>query len=425
MASQVFTSLCEQGAATYQEDAIFAESDSKLFIVCDGLGSKGSGAVASQIAISKIRDTVQSGANDLLALPIAEKDVRQKYINLLDEAFQSASKAIFDKAKRDPTFVGSCSTVDVFLQVEDRAFIGHVGSGRIYLIRNGELHQLTEDHTQLAHYRRVGRLEGLPVAQHAQLGKLLTRAVGFQEQIKVDILELELQEGDRILLCTDGLWQVIEEDRLQSAFVAHDLEIVLKQIQAGVSNNKDNMSVVLVAPSLQRQSLAENTADQKIKLTGKISLFRYLSYQELIKVVSVAELFKAKAGTMLCKEGEYSGEMMIILSGSVEVTKAGMLLSQMKKGEVFGEMSMIDTAPRSATVVAKEASSFLAFPRDALFALLRADSALSVKLLWGISQEMNKRIRKLTNKLAGTEDEVNVDRQGGKLPFYYSKEAEK
>ena len=116
---------------------------------------------------------------------------------------------------------------------------------------------------------------------------------------------------------------------------------------------------------------------------------------------------------------------MIILSGSAEVTKAGVHLSQMKKGDVFGEMSMIDTAPRSATVVAKEASSFLAFPRDALFALLRADSALSVKLLWGISQEMNKRIRKLTNKLAGTEDELNVDRQGGKLPFYYSKEAEK
>jgi CRP-like cAMP-binding protein len=97
-------------------------------------------------------------------------------------------------------------------------------------------------------------------------------------------------------------------------------------------------------------------------------------------------------------------------------------LTTVTTGDVFGEMSMIDTAPRSATIIAQESCSLLAFPRDAFFALLREDPTLSVKFLWGLSQEMNKRIRRLSNTLVGAEEPINQERTGGKLPFLYTKD---
>ena len=113
--------------------------------------------------------------------------------------------------------------------------------------------------------------------------------------------------------------------------------------------------------------------------------------------------------------------MMLVLSGHVDVTKNGQSIRRLGQGDVFGEMSMIDAAPRSATVTAGGPTSLLAFPRDALFDLLREDQNLSVKFLWGVTMEMNKRLRAASNKLVGRPESEGtaVDRKVP-LPFQRS-----
>jgi CRP-like cAMP-binding protein len=135
----------------------------------------------------------------------------------------------------------------------------------------------------------------------------------------------------------------------------------------------------------------------------------------------VGDLVKVAAGQVLCKEGDRGGEMMLLIAGAAEVTKNGQSIRQLGRGDVFGEMSMIDSAPRSATVTASAATSLLAFPRDSLFALFREDPTLSVKFLWGVTMEMNKRLRAASNKMVGRpENEGAVTDKKASLPFQRS-----
>jgi CRP-like cAMP-binding protein len=178
---------------------------------------------------------------------------------------------------------------------------------------------------------------------------------------------------------------------------------------------------VVEAP-VPKDAIVESSAEQKIKMLGKVSAFEYLSYPELIQVINTGELVKVAPGKVICSEGDPGGEMMLLLSGSVHVNKNGQLLRVLGKGDVVGELSLIDAAPRSASIVAKDATNLLAFPREALCALFRAEPTLAVKFLWGLTMETNKRMRMLSNRVVGKPEREGVDVIAPvKLPFHRSR----
>ena len=113
---------------------------------------------------------------------------------------------------------------------------------------------------------------------------------------------------------------------------------------------------------------------------------------------------------------------MLILDGHVEVTKNGQRIRVLQRGDVFGEMSMIDDAPRSATVTAAEKTKLLAFPRETLFRLFMEQPDLTIKFLWGVSIELNQRLRMASNKMVGRPEKEGLKTTGaGILPFHRSK----
>ncbi len=413
-----FAHCSELGGAARNEDVCASLPELHLFVVCDGLG-KDSAERASRVAIHVLQAYLEKQGATFGALRASpKKESRRALQAFLAAGVQEASSAVFTATGKGLL----CTTMDVLLLTDTHALVAHVGSGRVYLGRDGQMHLLTEDHTQLASLRRMGKPTGTP-EEEARAAKRLTRAVGFREDVKVDLLEVELAEGDRFLLLTDGVWGALEDSALENlSLKAGTVESVVAQLHEEVRKRqpKDNFTTLLVQPRPKVED-ATVSPEQKIKMLGRVPALEFLSYQDLIRVISTGDLLKMRTDQVVCREGDAGGEMMLIVSGAAEVQKNGKTIGTLGRGDVFGEMSMLDAAPRSATITTTAPTHLLAFPRDALFSLLREEPELAVKFLWGVTMEMNKRLRSASNQLVGVADEKDVGkRPRWPLPFHRS-----
>ncbi len=412
----------EAGPLPRNEDKVFVAEAIRCAVVADGLSVKAGGDWAAEFMGKELTAELQKNAGAFASIGNrAPKEIKAETEKIFDEIVQKISRKIFEESSKRAEVTGMCTGFDSVLQVGNQLFVAHVGAGRVYLIRQREAHLLTEDHTQLAHLKRIGKIDKVSPQDQQLFARRVTRAVGFQESVKVDYLILELEQGDRIALVTDGIWQTLGDATTASTVsLGEETRSVVQKLVGLVKETgpKDNYSAFLWQPDASATGIETDSADQKLKMLGRIPAFQYLSYQELVKVISFGELNKVAAGQELCKEGDPGGEMMLILSGNALVRKSGKEIGKLAKGDVFGEMSMIDAAPRSATVVATVATNVLAFPRKELFQLFQEDSGLAVKFLWGVTLEMNKRLREASSKLVGkAEAGWNPSAKDAILPF--------
>jgi serine/threonine protein phosphatase PrpC len=203
-----------------------------LFGVADGMGGHVAGDVASQTAVSIITEKASEAARP----------------DVLPELLKEANTAIWEKAQSDPSLHGMGTTCTLLLLEDDQAFFAHVGDSRAYLLRDGDLSQLTEDHTLVQRMVKEGRLKREDASLHPQRS-IITRALGVDRQVDVDTFEIQLQEGDRLLLCSDGLTSMVADKRIEEILAeevdpqrAGDRLIGL----ANEAGGEDNITVVIV-----------------------------------------------------------------------------------------------------------------------------------------------------------------------------------
>ena len=178
------------------EDAYLVKDS--LFVVADGMGGHRGGDVASALAL----ETIESGAPEETNLQALVRDIKR------------AHQAVLERGEADRDLRGMGTTITAILVEDARAHVAHVGDSRAYLLREGTLQQLTEDHTLVQRMVREGRLTEDEAAHHPQRS-VLTRALGVDEDISVDELTLDIHAGDRLLLCTDGLTTMIDRGRIE------------------------------------------------------------------------------------------------------------------------------------------------------------------------------------------------------------------
>jgi protein phosphatase len=218
------------------EDAYAILPDLGLLIVADGMGGREAGEIASWMAVSSVSDAIAE-ARMTPCSPSA----------LLAAEIQKASGHIFAAAQQDPVTSGMGTTIVAALSVGSRVTIAHVGDSRAYLLRGRHIEQLTEDHTVANYCRRVGiNLTGRPeIEAHAHS---LTRALGTDEHVDVDVRMFEPLAGDVLLLCSDGLTCTLD-DRMIASIVAGScaLDAAAKQLVACANDcgGPDNITVVL------------------------------------------------------------------------------------------------------------------------------------------------------------------------------------
>jgi serine/threonine protein phosphatase PrpC len=207
--------------------------DPPLFAVADGMGGAQAGEVASRLAAAAFREY-----HDADRLEPAER---------VEAIIQEANRRIYERARTDAEASGMGTTVTAAILTNGRVSIGHVGDSRAYRIRNGELEQLTEDHSLVADLMRSGRLTPEEADAHPQRS-VITRALGTDAEVDVDTVTVDVEPGDLFLLCSDGLTTMVpEEDILRIAQEADNLDGAARTLvrAANSGGGEDNITVVL------------------------------------------------------------------------------------------------------------------------------------------------------------------------------------
>jgi protein phosphatase len=223
-----------------------AEGDAlALLVVADGMGGYEAADEAATLAV----DTVSKWLPHILAqrpsgFPVASRPPAQ----MVQEAIQLANMAVYNHAHRPSGHASEMgTTVACVLVRRARAVLAHVGDSRVYILRQHGLEQLTADHSVTGELVEDGFLDADDVHEHPQR-HILTRALGLSPSVEVDVDTVPLRPGDRLLLCSDGLWAMVPDLQLEGILVAEETpeETVAQLIAAANTNGgEDNIAVVV------------------------------------------------------------------------------------------------------------------------------------------------------------------------------------
>lgn len=208
-----------------------------LFLVADGMGGHKAGEYASRFTVEKIVETIEtSGQTE----PVA----------VMKEAVEAANRGLLEEAGRDAAKAGMGTTVVAATVIGDHLHVANVGDSRLYLINHEAIRQITRDHSLVEEMVRLGEMDKADAKDHPDKN-IITRAVGVVPELSVDFFEVELKPGDTVLMCSDGLTNMIEDEEIKK-IVLGQRDIVEKAEKlidtANENGGKDNITVVLIEP---------------------------------------------------------------------------------------------------------------------------------------------------------------------------------
>lgn len=214
-----------------------------IALLADGMGGHQAGDIASQTAIDVV--TAELGN---LSVDMADSAWREAVLR----AVESANRAIYERAQTNPDLSGMGTTMIAVVSDEQRLVIGSVGDSRAYLLRSGTLSQLTEDHSLVGELLRSGQITPAEAIDHPRRN-VLTRALGTEFHVDADIQQRDWQAGDILLLCSDGLTNMMQEQEIAHILQQEDNldskadRLIERALEAG---GDDNVTVVLIEHGL-------------------------------------------------------------------------------------------------------------------------------------------------------------------------------
>ncbi len=395
----------------HNEDSVLIDSNLCLYMVADGMGGHAAGEIASRLAVQTVRQALDLQADVLLELTrdMERTTSRRDVLRLLESSVQQACAAIYKEGRTNERRRGMGTTLDVLLIAGNRGFIAHVGDSRVYLLRQESIHQLTEDHSLVNEMIKRGRISENDVALR-NYKNAVTRAVGVYESVNVDLFDLDVLPDDRFLLCSDGLHEYLDEAMMQHVVKTSTAsEIPERMIEiANQRGGGDNISVVFVHVPEASRGTRTDTHEVQLKMhtLQKVSLFRSLSYRELVRVLNITQSMEFAAGETVVSEGDAADSLYIVVDGSVSLHKDKHHIGTLDTGQHFGEMALIDRAPRNATVISEESSRLLMIRRDDFMALLNTRHEIATKLLWSFVVVLTKSLRTTSSQLQQARDHL-------------------
>jgi protein phosphatase len=218
-----------------------------LFAVADGMGGAQAGELASRLAAEAIEDAQGDGGG------------AERVTNLV----QAANRRVYDRSREDSALSGMGTTMTVALVEDDVVTIGHVGDSRAYLIRDGALEQLTDDHSLVAELVRSGRLTPEEAETHPQRS-VITRALGTDPDVDVDTFTVEARPGDVFMLCSDGLTSMVGDEAILGIVELHggDLDAAARELIASANRGggEDNITVVFFDIAAEAETVSDTDA---------------------------------------------------------------------------------------------------------------------------------------------------------------------
>jgi len=406
----------------HNEDNFLIDKKLRLFMVADGMGGHAAGEVASSIAVHEIRDAINNN-KDLIDRYRVDHPGVQAYeiLQVLEHAVQAACGAVHQRAQAEPDKRGMGTTATVLLIAgageQLRGFIAHVGDSRVYLARQSQCHVLTEDHSLMNELVRRGKLnrEQIESSPYKQYKNAVTRAVGVYGSVEVDTFDFDILPGDRFLICSDGMYAYVDEGELPKQLADGDVKDVPKRLvdNANKGGGHDNITAVVIRISESAGAGATPRTTEislKLEVLKGMQMFRYLSYKELVTVAAVAEMSEHKAEDKIFEVGQPGDAMYIVTAGSVKLVIGDKIVSEVGRGQHFGEMALVDRTTRSLTAVAaSDETRLVVIHRKDFYDLIKREPGSAVKMLWAFVQVLGQRLRKTTTDLS---EALHGDRRG-------------
>lgn len=232
----------------HNEDAVASDTEIGLLVLADGMGGYKAGEVASEIAVLTIVAELKEEMSQLEPGQVDSVTGMQAEGLLLTDAAAKANASIFSVSESQPQCAGMGTTLVAALFTNNKVLVGHVGDSRMYRLRGEQFEQITEDHSLLQEQLK----SGLITPEQAKLSSnknLVTRAVGIDPEVELELHEHDVQVGDIYLLCSDGLTDLVDDEDIHATLVglSSNLEMAANQLVQMANDNggKDNISVIL------------------------------------------------------------------------------------------------------------------------------------------------------------------------------------
>ena len=373
----------------HNEDAVLALPDHGLFVVADGVGGRAAGEVASALTI----ETFEDAADELAAV------IRRYADAPSGRPATRSSRPSTPSASGPPS--GSTRSPRRSASGDDHhprrrpgrrraAFVAHVGDSRAWLVRDGLIRQLTEDHSMVNELVRTGQMT-YEEARRSRYRSVITRAIGLYPTVQADLMSIEILPGDRLVLNTDGLSDPVATDVIENIACQDDVDtstgkLITAALDAG---GPDNISVVLVEPEATPKTEA---ARARAQVMEELFLFKGLPFHARLRVSRICRELFFTPGQELLHEGTTGDSMYVIVQGSVTVTRQGVPLASLTTGEHVGELGLLEDHQRTATVTGASYGSVIVIRRDELHEFCQREPALGNQMLWRMLRTLGARL---------------------------------
>ncbi len=224
------------------QDYIFSSENAvgnfpNLFLVADGMGGHKAGDYASRVCVKTVVESI-------------ENSCLKTEIGVLEEAIKNANRRIYTDALNNSELQGMGTTLVVaVITKDDILYVANIGDSRLYIVNKTEIKQITEDHSYVEDLIRKGEIKRSEARSHPRKN-VITRAIGASSQVMVDYFEVPLRDGDKILLCSDGLCNMVDDREIQYIIESYseETETAVKELvkRANENGGRDNISTILI-----------------------------------------------------------------------------------------------------------------------------------------------------------------------------------
>jgi len=220
---------------TNNQDSILVNPELGLFAVADGMGGHSGGEVASSMSIKTLEHAFKNKSATKLSVP-----------DLLEKSIVECNNVIYDKSQENEGLRGMGTTLTAAKIDNDCLFIGQVGDSRLYLFRDKNLYQITEDHSQVYELLKAGLINEDSMEGFQK--NIITRSVGYERNVSVDSFQRPLKKGDRYLICSDGLSGMVNDQQISQILHNFEIEQSVQNLVAlaNAQGGEDNVSVIVI-----------------------------------------------------------------------------------------------------------------------------------------------------------------------------------
>ena len=373
-------------AREVNEDALLIDEELGLFAVADGLGGRAAGEVASREALDVFHREIRRKAK---VIDRAREDAGQlgELRRVAVEAAETACAHVHRRGSTDPRLAGMASTLTALVLAGPRGVMAHAGDSRLYLHRDGDVEQLSTDHTAAWEAWRSGELSH-DDAHQSRLAHVLTRCLGAQPETNVEALRLDVLPDDTFILCTDGLTKHLDSDGELSGYVVSEPlpNIPGKLVDlCNARGGADNITVVAVrcaATDTRHGELRALGSAVRAELAAlrRVDAFQEIRFPHLLRLRNAATATGHRAGDLLVRAGDPVGALHVLLEGSCEARSDEGTLA-LRPGVSFGVDALVGTRTARRDVVATRDGRMLRLGQEAFHNLCRRRPWFGVDVL--------------------------------------------